>query len=365
MGLDEASPVRFGEFELDVRAGLLRKGGQPVNLPPQQFTVLVTLVESAGALVTRDQIRRKLWADDEFVDFDAGLNFCIRQLRLALGDAADQPQFIQTVPRRGYRFVGDVVAVNQSTAEAPAAPDPPSRSASPRAWLSAVAVALIVTVGVVWWLIDSGGGVRVSAADARIADAHAARGFVALNDEWDWDVAERAFTRAQQLDPGHEVALISLSRLSASQGHFAPAVEFARRATVAHPESTRARVTLGWALLYSGDFAAALEACSGTEPAFRMCRLHLEAASGADVSETIQRVLSGWPADGPAGGRFQRATFEAWLGRSADALRNLDAALAAREPDATFALVHPAFKALRADPDFRRMTTAAGLSIGK
>ena len=99
---------RFGEFELDVDAGECRRNGRRVKLQPQPFKLLVLLARRAGGLVSREEIRRELWPDGTFVDFDQAVNFAIRQIRDALGDAADQPLYIETVPRRGYRFIAPV-----------------------------------------------------------------------------------------------------------------------------------------------------------------------------------------------------------------------------------------------------------------
>src|SRR5262245_19304180 len=105
---DAASILRFGAFELHPGSGELRRHGDPVKLPPQPFKVLEALVRRGGEVVTREEIRERVWHGDTFVDFDQGLNFCIRQIREALGDNADSPQFIETLPRRGYRFVAPV-----------------------------------------------------------------------------------------------------------------------------------------------------------------------------------------------------------------------------------------------------------------
>src|SRR5215471_6493262 len=100
------SPVlTFGEFELKPGAGELRRHGDLIKLPPQPFKVLEFLVRHGGEVVTRAEIREHVWAGDTFVDFEQGLNFCIRQIREALGDTADAPTFIETLPRRGYRFL--------------------------------------------------------------------------------------------------------------------------------------------------------------------------------------------------------------------------------------------------------------------
>jgi DNA-binding winged helix-turn-helix (wHTH) protein/Tol biopolymer transport system component len=99
---------RFGLFEVDVRAGELRRQGIKVKLQEQPFQILVHLLESAGEVVTRDELRQRLWPADTFVDFDHSLNAAIRRLRDALGDNAENPRFIETVARRGYRFLAPV-----------------------------------------------------------------------------------------------------------------------------------------------------------------------------------------------------------------------------------------------------------------
>jgi Tol biopolymer transport system component/DNA-binding winged helix-turn-helix (wHTH) protein len=114
--------VRFGVFELDLRSGELRKSGARLNLQHQPLQLLSVLLEQPGELVTRDELRKRLWPDDTFVDFEHGLNAAMKRLRDTLGDSADSPRFIETVPRRGYRFI------------APArAPDGPAAGADRRA----------------------------------------------------------------------------------------------------------------------------------------------------------------------------------------------------------------------------------------
>ncbi len=107
----------FGVFELDLRRGELRKHGRATRLQPQPFKVLKALVERAGDVVTRDELRQEVWPSDTFVDFDQSLNFCIRQIRTVLGDDADSPRFVETVPRRGYRFLGQPTLGNVSTSK--------------------------------------------------------------------------------------------------------------------------------------------------------------------------------------------------------------------------------------------------------
>jgi TolB-like protein/DNA-binding winged helix-turn-helix (wHTH) protein len=100
-----SNPVRFGDFELDLRAGELRRNGTKVKLQEQPLQVLAMLLEHPGAVVTRDELKRELWTDHTFVDFEHGLNAAVKRLRVALGDSADHPHYIETLPRHGYRFM--------------------------------------------------------------------------------------------------------------------------------------------------------------------------------------------------------------------------------------------------------------------
>jgi len=111
-----AHVLRFGIFELDTQSGELRRHGLKVRLPDQSFQILKTLIARPGELVTRDELRHVLWTAETFVDFEVGLNSAVRKLREALDDAAEDPRFVQTLPRRGYRFVAPVTAaVSAST----------------------------------------------------------------------------------------------------------------------------------------------------------------------------------------------------------------------------------------------------------
>jgi len=99
---------RFGEFEFDMGAADLRRAGRQVRLQPQPMKLLALVLRNSGALVTRDEIRAELWPDGTYVDFDQAVNFAIKQVRDALGDSAERPLYLQTVPRRGYRFIAPV-----------------------------------------------------------------------------------------------------------------------------------------------------------------------------------------------------------------------------------------------------------------
>jgi TolB-like protein/DNA-binding winged helix-turn-helix (wHTH) protein/Tfp pilus assembly protein PilF len=104
------SVLRFGPFQVDLASGELHKHGVRLRLQEQPFQILVMLLENPGEVVTRDELRNKLWSADTFVDFDVGLNNAVLRLRNVLGDSADSPRFIETLPRRGYRFIAPVDA---------------------------------------------------------------------------------------------------------------------------------------------------------------------------------------------------------------------------------------------------------------
>src|ERR1700756_5021108 len=110
MGMPVNTPRtwRFGVFELDASTGELRRSGALVKLREQPASILLLLLEHAGQMVTREQLRQTLWPSDPFVDFDHSLNAAVMKLREALGDSADKPLYIETIPRKGYRFVAPV-----------------------------------------------------------------------------------------------------------------------------------------------------------------------------------------------------------------------------------------------------------------
>jgi TolB-like protein/DNA-binding winged helix-turn-helix (wHTH) protein/tetratricopeptide (TPR) repeat protein len=118
-------------FEADLRREELRKQGMRVRLRGHPFDILAMLLERPGDLVTREELRDRLWPADSFVDFDHGLNAAVNRLREALGDAADNPRFIETVPRRGYRFIAPLIVVP----EPPPEPPPPAEAAPPQSFL--------------------------------------------------------------------------------------------------------------------------------------------------------------------------------------------------------------------------------------
>ncbi len=153
-----ASVLKFGTFEIDVAAGELRKNGRRVPLPGQPFALLAALVENPGAVVTRDDLKDRLWPGDTYVDFDRSLNTAASKVRDALGDSASSPRFIETLPRRGYRFLASVEGlktqpVTQGAREGTVSNPDTARGHASQAQLrwawSVAALALALAVGTV------------------------------------------------------------------------------------------------------------------------------------------------------------------------------------------------------------------------
>ncbi|HET6899443.1 MAG TPA: winged helix-turn-helix domain-containing protein, partial [Vicinamibacteria bacterium] len=137
--------ARIGVFELDVEAGELRRSGRLVALTGQPMRVLVKLVERAGEVVTREELQREIWGEDTHVDFEAGLSTCINQVRTALGDRATSPRFLETLPRRGFRFIAPV--------EWPVGNGVPPRASSAARIdrrLAIVAILFVMAAGFAW-----------------------------------------------------------------------------------------------------------------------------------------------------------------------------------------------------------------------
>jgi Tol biopolymer transport system component/DNA-binding winged helix-turn-helix (wHTH) protein len=142
--------VRFGVFEADLAGGELRRGGNPVKLQDQPFRLLVLLLEHPGAIVTREEVRAALWPDGNIVDFDYGVNTAIKKVRCALDDSADNPRFVQTLPRKGYRFIAPVFPEASLTAPAPAtAPSIAPSTKLPWTWMIAASLAAL-SVPALW-----------------------------------------------------------------------------------------------------------------------------------------------------------------------------------------------------------------------
>ena len=141
---ENESAYRFGVFELDPAARELRKRGVRLKLQGQPFEVLASLLESPGQIVSRDDLKARLWPQDTFVEFDRGLNTAVQKIRQALDDSADTPRYLETVPRQGYRFIFPVERVGWRPASA-------KPSTAKRSWVAAAAAAVVVA-GLAYWL---------------------------------------------------------------------------------------------------------------------------------------------------------------------------------------------------------------------
>ena len=156
-----ADRVRFDPFELDLSSSELRKGPTRLKVPYQSIEILKALLERPGGLVTRDELRQRLWPSNTVVDFEHGLNAAIRRLREALGDSADSPRFVETLPKRGYRFIGEI---DPKPTPARAAPDAAGEEANPslpipevstgpfKAWRLGLAASALVIIGIAAWM---------------------------------------------------------------------------------------------------------------------------------------------------------------------------------------------------------------------
>src|SRR5216684_512489 len=135
--------IRFVVLELDLDAGELRKQGVRLQLQPKPFQMLAILLERPGEIVTREELRRRLWDDDTFVDYESGLNTAANRLRLKLGDSADTPRYVETMARSGYRFIAPVERIDWEP------PPPSSMAVEPRrpalpSYLAAAAIAMVI-----------------------------------------------------------------------------------------------------------------------------------------------------------------------------------------------------------------------------
>ncbi|MGB7589604.1 MAG: winged helix-turn-helix domain-containing protein, partial [Terriglobia bacterium] len=150
--------LRFGVFEVDLRTGELRKQGLKVKLQGQPFQVLAMLLERPGELVTREEIREKLWPEDTFIDFEHSVNNSIKRLREALGDDPAAPRFIETLPRHGYRFIAPVEGGAMQELPLPTTgPRAVRESPLRRHWAFAVASGLVVAVVAVLFALNIAG----------------------------------------------------------------------------------------------------------------------------------------------------------------------------------------------------------------
>lgn len=181
---------RFGVFEFDAAAGELRREGAVVRLQAQPAQALACLVARAGEVVAREELQQAIWGEETHVDFERGLNFCIGQVRTALGDDADAPQYVRTVPRRGYQFIAAVETVPHGSDSGSGA-----EKQRPRSWRSmAVAgaiTAMLLALVTGYWLRVRANGKPAVVAVARFDNETADPGMERLSDGLTDSVVER------------------------------------------------------------------------------------------------------------------------------------------------------------------------------
>ena len=151
---------RFGVFEFDAISGELRKGGRLVSLEPQPSKALALLLAKGGDVVSREDLRDAVWGQETHVDFDRGLAYCLSQIRAALGDSGENPRFVQTIPKRGYKFIAPVAT------ETPQAESRKPTAGSPRTFILAAAAFLVIAAAVsalFFWTLTSNNSVTVIA----------------------------------------------------------------------------------------------------------------------------------------------------------------------------------------------------------
>jgi len=147
-----AEKIRFDVYVVDPRAGELLKEGRKIKLQEQPFRVLFLLLQQRGEVVTRDELRQELWPADTFVDFDHGLNSAVARLREALGDSAEKPRFIETVAKRGYRFIAPIQANEEAPAVTGRGAAQISRPLWGRFWIAATICLALVCAASIWAL---------------------------------------------------------------------------------------------------------------------------------------------------------------------------------------------------------------------
>ena len=149
----EPSTIRFGIFEANFRSGELRRNGVRIRLQDQPFQILNLLLQKPGEVVTREELQASLWPADTFVDFDHSLNTAIKRLRDALGDSADSPRFVETLARRGYRFIAPVHGVPESSPPEPVSKATTFHLKHPVLW--AIATFLLFIGGFAGWFLGA------------------------------------------------------------------------------------------------------------------------------------------------------------------------------------------------------------------
>lgn len=408
-------PIRFGPYALDARSGELRREGEAVPLAPQPFRLLLALATRPGEVVTREELRREIWGDSTFVDFERGLNFCVLQARTALGDDAKSPAYIETLPRRGYRFVAPVEVERAVVPRKPAL-----------RWLGAAAAALVIAVVAIAWQRTASARVaadqlvaRSTAAreaylrgrqqsdveelrkairleptfalahvalahavhmqamrelvDARVAgneikraaeaalrlapslsQSHDIAAMHAFWYAWDWDAAEESYQRAIRLNPNEPGAIHDHGWLLITRGKFDEGIAEIRRAQELDPLSPRATIHVAWAYIYTRRY----------DDAMREARRALTLDPNFDEARACLAQAEGQKPPPPSNPRdpYAKAASFALDGDHENALLWLTKARDTRNLSFPLAGVDPKLDELNGDPRFERLLASAGLT---
>jgi tetratricopeptide (TPR) repeat protein len=265
-----AARIRFGDFEVDVRSHELWRLGRRVRLQEKSFLVLQKLLESPGRVVTREELAAALWPQQQFVDAEHGLNTAVRRLREALGDSADEPRFVETLPKLGYRFIGAIAEGGVQQAPAAASGQPSASAAPPQGGyqpLLLAAIGVVVVAGLVVFAAraprSAGPGATQGASAAPVLPPNAdevgeliARGRFLRNTKRIAE-AQQFFQQAVKLDPknANAVAGVALGYLAERKVELAR--ETAQRALELDPNAADALRTLGNIALSANDYAGA------------------------------------------------------------------------------------------------------------
>ena len=283
---------RFADFELDGRSRELRRRGRRLRVQQQPLQILTMLVAAPGDVVTREELRERIWGKSTHVDFDRGINKAITRLRQLLGDDLSRPRFIETLPKRGYRFVADVSRLGsrrQIKDDAKEAylkarhfwnkrtPDDLRRSIEyfhraierdpeyPLAWTGLADAHLVIGILGLQPPTDVFPAAKAAAERALALDESLAEGHTILAEiqklfDWNWDAAERSYRRALELDPGYSVAHHWYGQLLSILGRYDEAqteIEAARRCD---PLSPTIAAFVSYAAFEAGRYEAAVAA---------------------------------------------------------------------------------------------------------
>jgi DNA-binding winged helix-turn-helix (wHTH) protein len=330
-------PLRFGVFEVDPTSGEVRQRGFTVRLREQPLRLLLALIAQAGQVVSREQLRQCLWPDRTFVDFDGAIDKAISELRSVLGDSARSPRFVETVPKRGYRFIA---SVEGSSAE-PRGRAPKGHSDAQLAYVtgrylwnrrtvvdlqasvscfeqslaiesrSALAQAGLAdahAISGIWGLqppdtafaASRRAARRAVALDPNLAEAHTSFAEVVKDYDWDWRLAERHYQRALLLDPTYATAHQWYAQLLVSLGRYSEAVSHIEQARRAEPVSPAVNAYLPYIHLAGREYGRAVrEAQRATRlepyaPLAHFClgRAHLFANEPERAVEALERAVT-------------------------------------------------------------------------